>query len=92
MIFLTPVSPGISVLLRPAGSSREPDRDQLERVCPPGRDLLVSSCVQELHLIFPWLVESVFGSLDGVIMGWSLRLLHSRCSEYNIVLEFLNPR
>ncbi|KAF6722524.1 Sphingomyelin phosphodiesterase 4 [Oryzias melastigma] len=46
---------------------------------------------KELHLIFPWLVESVFGSLDGVIMGWSLRLLHSRCSEYNIVLEFLNP-
>uniref|UniRef100_A0A3P9LMC9 Sphingomyelin phosphodiesterase 4 n=1 Tax=Oryzias latipes TaxID=8090 RepID=A0A3P9LMC9_ORYLA len=46
---------------------------------------------KELHLIFPWLVESVFGSLDGVIMGWSLRLLHSRCNEYNIVLDFLNP-
>ncbi|XP_023810565.1 sphingomyelin phosphodiesterase 4 isoform X1 [Oryzias latipes] len=46
---------------------------------------------KELHLIFPWLVESVFGSLDGVIMGWSLRLLHSRCNEYNVVLDFLNP-
>uniref|UniRef100_A0A3P9LMP5 Sphingomyelin phosphodiesterase 4 n=1 Tax=Oryzias latipes TaxID=8090 RepID=A0A3P9LMP5_ORYLA len=56
-----------------------------------GLDLLLLFCVQELHLIFPWLVESVFGSLDGVIMGWSLRLLHSRCNEYNIVLDFLNP-
>lgn len=53
------------------------------------------SCVcvspQELHLIFPWLVESVFGSLDGVIAGWNLRLLHSRSHEFNIVTEFLNP-
>ncbi|KAM4583253.1 sphingomyelin phosphodiesterase 4 isoform 1-T1 [Fundulus diaphanus] len=46
---------------------------------------------KELHLIFPWLVENVFGSLDGVISGWSLRLLHSRCNEYNVVLDFLNP-
>lgn len=48
--------------------------------------------LQELHLIFPWLVESVFGSLDGIIAGWNLRLLHSRSNEYNIVMEFLNPR
>uniref|UniRef100_A0A665TUH0 Sphingomyelin phosphodiesterase 4 n=1 Tax=Echeneis naucrates TaxID=173247 RepID=A0A665TUH0_ECHNA len=47
---------------------------------------------KELHLIFPWLVESVFGSLDGIIAGWNLRLLHSRSNEYNIVMEFLNPR
>ncbi|KAM3621484.1 uncharacterized protein V6R79_011795 [Siganus canaliculatus] len=46
---------------------------------------------KELHSIFPWLVESVFGSLDGVIAGWNLRFLHSRCNEYNIVLDFLNP-
>ncbi|XP_005740968.1 sphingomyelin phosphodiesterase 4, partial [Pundamilia nyererei] len=46
---------------------------------------------KELHLIFPWLVESVFGSLDGVIAGWNLRLLHSRSNEYNIVMDFLNP-
>ncbi|XP_069570213.1 sphingomyelin phosphodiesterase 4 isoform X4 [Brachyistius frenatus] len=46
---------------------------------------------KELHLIFPWLVESVFGSLDGIIAGWNLRLLHSRSNEYNIVLDFLNP-
>ncbi|KAL7407677.1 hypothetical protein ABVT39_012049 [Epinephelus coioides] len=46
---------------------------------------------KELHLIFPWLVESVFGSLDGIIAGWNLRLLHSRNNEYNIVMEFLNP-
>uniref|UniRef100_A0A669B2V5 Sphingomyelin phosphodiesterase 4 n=1 Tax=Oreochromis niloticus TaxID=8128 RepID=A0A669B2V5_ORENI len=47
---------------------------------------------KELHLIFPWLVESVFGSLDGVIAGWNLRFLHSRSNEYNIVMDFLNPR
>lgn len=47
---------------------------------------------KELHSIFPWLVETVFGSLDGILTGWNLRLLHSRCAEYNIVLEFLNPR
>uniref|UniRef100_A0AAV2M872 DDB1- and CUL4-associated factor 1 n=1 Tax=Knipowitschia caucasica TaxID=637954 RepID=A0AAV2M872_KNICA len=46
---------------------------------------------KELHSIFPWLVETVFGSLDGIIAGWNLRLLHSRSPEYNIVLEFLNP-
>ncbi|CAJ1051158.1 sphingomyelin phosphodiesterase 4 isoform X2 [Xyrichtys novacula] len=46
---------------------------------------------KELHSVFPWLVESVFGSLDGVIAGWNLRLLHSRCNEYNIVTEFLHP-
>uniref|UniRef100_A0A3Q2C692 Sphingomyelin phosphodiesterase 4 n=1 Tax=Cyprinodon variegatus TaxID=28743 RepID=A0A3Q2C692_CYPVA len=59
--------------------------------------LLVSPCshhllsLQELHPIFPWLVESVFGSLDGIISGWNLRLLHSRSHEYAIVLDFLNP-
>uniref|UniRef100_A0A672Z7U2 Sphingomyelin phosphodiesterase 4 n=1 Tax=Sphaeramia orbicularis TaxID=375764 RepID=A0A672Z7U2_9TELE len=47
---------------------------------------------KELHLIFPWLVENVFGSLDGVITGWNLRLLHSRSQDYNTVMEFLNPR
>ncbi|XP_053172601.1 sphingomyelin phosphodiesterase 4 isoform X1 [Scomber japonicus] len=46
---------------------------------------------KELHTIFPWLVETVFGSLDGIIAGWNLRLLHSRSNEYNIVMEFLNP-
>ncbi|XP_068598527.1 sphingomyelin phosphodiesterase 4 [Brachionichthys hirsutus] len=46
---------------------------------------------KELHLIFPWLVESVFGSLDGVVSGWNLRLLHSRTTEFHVVLEFLNP-
>uniref|UniRef100_A0A6Q2Z952 Sphingomyelin phosphodiesterase 4 n=1 Tax=Esox lucius TaxID=8010 RepID=A0A6Q2Z952_ESOLU len=46
---------------------------------------------KELHLIFPWLVESVFGSLDGVITGWNLRFLQARSNEYNIVMEFLDP-
>uniref|UniRef100_A0A8C6T039 Sphingomyelin phosphodiesterase 4 n=1 Tax=Neogobius melanostomus TaxID=47308 RepID=A0A8C6T039_9GOBI len=46
---------------------------------------------KELHSIFPWLVETVFGSLDGIISGWNLRLLHSRSPEYNLVLDFLNP-
>uniref|UniRef100_A0A8C8JXL5 Sphingomyelin phosphodiesterase 4 n=1 Tax=Oncorhynchus tshawytscha TaxID=74940 RepID=A0A8C8JXL5_ONCTS len=46
---------------------------------------------KELHLIFPWLVESVFGSLDGVIMGWNLQFLQARSNEYNIVMDFLDP-
>ncbi|KAM9859546.1 sphingomyelin phosphodiesterase 4 isoform 2-T2 [Aulostomus maculatus] len=46
---------------------------------------------KELHIIFPWLVESVFGSLDGIIVGWNLRLLQSRSSEYSVVVDFLNP-
>ncbi|MEQ2215826.1 hypothetical protein XENOCAPTIV_006489 [Xenoophorus captivus] len=48
---------------------------------------LIQRCLpglyKELHLIFPWLVENVFGSLDGIISGWNLRLLHSRSNEYN---------
>lgn len=48
---------------------------------------------QELHTIFPWLVESIFGSLDGVLVGWNLRSLHGRMSpvEYSIAMEFLDP-
>ncbi|TSL04207.1 Sphingomyelin phosphodiesterase 4 [Bagarius yarrelli] len=46
---------------------------------------------KELHLVFPWLVEGIFGSLDGVIVGWNLRFLHARMNEYNIVLDFLDP-
>ncbi|XP_068171017.1 sphingomyelin phosphodiesterase 4 isoform X2 [Antennarius striatus] len=46
---------------------------------------------KELHLVFPWLVESMFGSLDGVLAGWNLRLLHPRTADFHIVLEFLHP-
>ncbi|XP_022351428.1 sphingomyelin phosphodiesterase 4 isoform X2 [Enhydra lutris kenyoni] len=48
---------------------------------------------KELHAIFPWLVESIFGSLDGVLLGWNLRCLQGRMSpvEYSIVMEFLDP-
>ncbi|KAG7272046.1 hypothetical protein CRUP_025983 [Coryphaenoides rupestris] len=46
---------------------------------------------KELHLIFPWLVECVFGSLDGVIAGWNLRNISSRSNGYNTVLDFLDP-
>ncbi|XP_015272176.1 PREDICTED: sphingomyelin phosphodiesterase 4 isoform X2 [Gekko japonicus] len=48
---------------------------------------------KELHAIFPWLVENIFGSLDGVILGWNLRCLQGRTNptEYNIALEFLDP-
>lgn len=49
--------------------------------------------LQELHAIFPWLVESIFGSLDGVLAGWNLRCLQGRVSpvEYSIAMEFLDP-
>ncbi|XP_063171948.1 sphingomyelin phosphodiesterase 4 isoform X2 [Candoia aspera] len=48
---------------------------------------------KELHAIFPWLVESIFGSLDGIISGWSLRCLQGRTNyaEYNAALDFLAP-
>lgn len=46
---------------------------------------------KELHPVFPWLMEVIFGSLDGILTGWNLRFLHCRCSEYNIVMDFLSP-
>ncbi|CAM9704941.1 unnamed protein product [Rangifer tarandus platyrhynchus] len=48
---------------------------------------------KELHTVFPWLVESVFGSLDGVLPGWNLRCLQGRVSpvEHSVALEFLDP-
>nr|XP_037843006.1 sphingomyelin phosphodiesterase 4 isoform X2 [Chlorocebus sabaeus]XP_037843007.1 sphingomyelin phosphodiesterase 4 isoform X2 [Chlorocebus sabaeus] len=48
---------------------------------------------KELHTIFPWLVESIFGSLDGVLIGWNLRCLQGRVNpvEYSIAMEFLDP-
>uniref|UniRef100_A0A8D1F8V7 Sphingomyelin phosphodiesterase 4 n=1 Tax=Sus scrofa TaxID=9823 RepID=A0A8D1F8V7_PIG len=48
---------------------------------------------KELHTIFPWLVESIFGSLDGVLAGWNLRSLQGRVSpvEYSVAMEFLDP-
>ncbi|XP_048023599.1 sphingomyelin phosphodiesterase 4 isoform X2 [Megalobrama amblycephala] len=46
---------------------------------------------KELHAIFPWLVESVFGSLDGILTGWNLRFLQARSAEYNIAMDFLDP-
>uniref|UniRef100_A0A672G2T4 Sphingomyelin phosphodiesterase 4-like n=1 Tax=Salarias fasciatus TaxID=181472 RepID=A0A672G2T4_SALFA len=46
---------------------------------------------KELHPVLPWLMEAVFGSLDGVLAGWNLRFLHSRSSEYGLALDFLGP-
>ncbi|XP_012668151.1 sphingomyelin phosphodiesterase 4 isoform X2 [Otolemur garnettii] len=48
---------------------------------------------KELHTIFPWLVESIFGSLDGILVGWNLRCLQGRMNpvEYSIAMEFLDP-
>nr|XP_023415264.1 sphingomyelin phosphodiesterase 4 [Loxodonta africana] len=48
---------------------------------------------KELHTIFPWLVENIFGSLDGVLIGWNLRCLQGRVNpvEYSIAMEFLDP-
>lgn len=48
---------------------------------------------KDLHFIFPWVVESVFGSLDGTVLGWNLRCLHSQINpvEYSIAMEFLDP-
>ncbi|XP_077149710.1 sphingomyelin phosphodiesterase 4 isoform X2 [Ranitomeya variabilis] len=48
---------------------------------------------KELHAIFPWLVEQVFGSLDGSIMGWNLRCLQEKTTplEFHTTLFFLDP-
>ncbi|CAM4667295.1 unnamed protein product [Leuciscus chuanchicus] len=46
---------------------------------------------KDLHAIFPWLVESVFGSLDGILTGLNLRFLQARAAEYNIAMDFLDP-
>ncbi|XP_017900336.1 PREDICTED: sphingomyelin phosphodiesterase 4 isoform X1 [Capra hircus] len=48
---------------------------------------------KELHSVFPWLVESIFGSLDGVLPGWSLRWLQGRVNpvEHSVAVEFLDP-
>uniref|UniRef100_A0A8C6ZAG6 Sphingomyelin phosphodiesterase 4 n=1 Tax=Nothoprocta perdicaria TaxID=30464 RepID=A0A8C6ZAG6_NOTPE len=48
---------------------------------------------KELHGIFPWLVENIFGSLDGIIVGWNLRCLQGRTNptEYSVALDFLDP-
>ncbi|XP_006875904.1 PREDICTED: sphingomyelin phosphodiesterase 4 [Chrysochloris asiatica] len=48
---------------------------------------------KELRAIFPWLVEHIFGSLDGVFFGWNLRCLQGRANpvEYSIAMEFLDP-
>ncbi|XP_062487360.1 sphingomyelin phosphodiesterase 4 isoform X3 [Pezoporus occidentalis] len=48
---------------------------------------------KELHSIFPWLVESIFGSLDGIIIGWNLLCLQGRTNptEYSVALDFLGP-
>ncbi|OCT98271.1 hypothetical protein XELAEV_180105022mg, partial [Xenopus laevis] len=48
---------------------------------------------KELHAIFPWLIETVFGSLDGSILGWNLLGLHERINplEFHTALDFLDP-
>ncbi|KAM9329217.1 sphingomyelin phosphodiesterase 4 [Gastrophryne carolinensis] len=47
---------------------------------------------KELHAIFPWLTELVFGSLDGSIVGWNLRHLQERTPlEFHTALDFLHP-
>uniref|UniRef100_A0A2K6FPC1 Sphingomyelin phosphodiesterase 4 n=1 Tax=Propithecus coquereli TaxID=379532 RepID=A0A2K6FPC1_PROCO len=48
---------------------------------------------KELHTIFLWLVESIFGSLDGILVGWNLCCLQGRVNpvEYSITMEFLDP-
>lgn len=48
---------------------------------------------KELHPVFPWLVENIFGSLDGITAGWNLRSLQGYINsvEYDIALAFLDP-
>ncbi|XP_027703305.1 sphingomyelin phosphodiesterase 4 [Vombatus ursinus] len=59
----------------------------------PSSQQALFSPLQELHYIFPWLVENIFGSLDGILVGWNLRCLQGRVNpiEYSIAMEFLDP-
>ncbi|XP_073680218.1 sphingomyelin phosphodiesterase 4 isoform X2 [Garra rufa] len=63
----------------------------LHQRCHELRKIIDDYPAKELHAIFPWLVESVFGSLDGILTGWNLRFLQARSAEYNIAMDFLNP-
>ncbi|XP_078277488.1 sphingomyelin phosphodiesterase 4 isoform X3 [Rhinoraja longicauda] len=53
----------------------------------------VSHLFQELHFVFPWLMETVFGTHDGPAVGWNLRYLQGRNTptDYAAVVEFLDP-
>lgn len=66
---------------------------QWELLLSKAAQSLTDALFQELHAIFPWLVESIFGSLDGILVGWNLRCLQGRVSpvEYSIAMEFLDP-
>ncbi|XP_078277486.1 sphingomyelin phosphodiesterase 4 isoform X2 [Rhinoraja longicauda] len=48
---------------------------------------------KELHFVFPWLMETVFGTHDGPAVGWNLRYLQGRNTptDYAAVVEFLDP-
>lgn len=65
----------------------------LSEVGGAGWVVVLAVLLQELHTIFPWLVESIFGSLDGILAGWNLRCLQGRVNpvEYSIAMEFLDP-
>ncbi|XP_077359282.1 sphingomyelin phosphodiesterase 4 isoform X2 [Festucalex cinctus] len=63
----------------------------LAQQCQDLVKIIADSHVKELHAIFSWLTENIFGSLDGVLGGWNLRLLHSRCADFAPVLDFLKP-
>ncbi|XP_048370477.1 sphingomyelin phosphodiesterase 4 isoform X1 [Sphaerodactylus townsendi] len=64
-----------------------------ERRCDDLTNVIEEFPAKELHAIFPWLVESIYGSLDGVILGWNLRCLQGRTNptEYDVALDFLDP-
>ncbi|KAM8993416.1 sphingomyelin phosphodiesterase 4 isoform 2-T2 [Ara ararauna] len=61
--------------------------------CHDLRTVIEELPAKELHGIFPWLVESIFGSLDGIIIGWNLLCLQGRTNptEYSVALDFLDP-
>ncbi|CAH2295438.1 sphingomyelin phosphodiesterase 4 isoform X1 [Pelobates cultripes] len=48
---------------------------------------------KELHSLFQWLIETIFGSLDGSLLGWNLRGMqeHANPNDFHTVLEFLHP-
>ena len=43
---------------------------------------------QDLNDLFPWVLERVFGSLDGATVGWGLL----QCHEGDAIRKLLQPR
>ncbi|XP_042193490.1 sphingomyelin phosphodiesterase 4 isoform X2 [Callorhinchus milii] len=89
MAVLSPPQPNYLLSLLKADCSNKPIAQRCHDLVKAMEDY----SPKELQVVFPWLVENVFGSLDGSVVGWNLRFLYSRThpTDFNTVSEFLDP-